>query len=621
MSAAGTRPFAYAVAPLGVRLMVGFALTGCAVMPRAGQEADHALDALVAATEQYINLISNIGSGLALADTSAVRRHMAQLALLLPDEVKEQVTGGDLDRMSEAALYRPGTGAILAQWWSRQDPLPASPVNERLLEHVQRVQYAEAHFASANRSTGLDDRGEVYIRYGRPERELTVRFDEPEFTDKLYKFGMVLNQSNFPDNVFWRYGHIDGTAQFLFLEENGEYRIAGTTELLPRALRAGFTPQIRGQRRAEMALAAMRTIYRQLAAEDPVFLERYSEVDNYLADHEAPGRVAARVLGESFRRIVLDQDDDTELQPGGSERPASEVVQSVITSSKVKDDLMAYQRDLLMPATYTEVHRTLPPLPVAVRPARFLDTDGSTRTELYWSTEPGALRKKDLDEDYVLQVTAVQMDSSYMRRSVTNRLIQVTGLPRGRDAVIPPQMDIVRGDTAAYHVALQWDLHRVVRDSLGQAALGKRLRVGARYVDSLTPLNGSGTALEMSDLKPVMIWSAVEMVGESEPYPYRQVGADVPLGLYFEIYNLRYDEDDYTRYGVTYRIARRAGGDSEQAPTSVTSIHVGTRAMQNQEVLLDLTDWQRAGPVTVHVTVYDQTAQRGVTRSIDFELF
>ena len=606
------------------RVWCGLVLIGFAAWPARGQRADSALATLAYSTESYLSLLASLDENGVRRDSTRVLRHLSQLALVLPDDIERQVAEGDLLNAPQDAKIRAGAGVLLVNWWRRQDPLPASPVNERLLEHMQRIQYAESQFTSSERPTGFDDRGEVYVLYGRPERELTIRFDEPEFTDKIYKFGMVINQSDFPANVFWRYGHISGSGHFLFLEQDGQFRIAGATDLLPRPLRTGFTQEKRGQRRAEMALATMWTIYRQLAAEDPVFLNRFSEVDNYISSHEEPGRVAARLLGDSFRRAVLDQDDDTDLQPGGAELPASEVVQSSITSSKVEDTQLAYQREVLMPPTYTEVYRALPLLPIALRAARFLDSDGTTRTELYWGPEPGAMRRQDQGENFVLHMTSIKYGPSYNRRNVTTRSIQVADLPRGRDAVIPAQQTTVRGGTGLYHVALQWDLHRLIRNREDQLSTGQRLRVGVLHVDSLTALNASGEVLEMSDLKPVFIWSAVELIGDSEPYPYKQVGTDVPLGMYFEIYHLRYDEEDYTRYSVTYQIARRAEGGradrQRRAPTSVTTVHTGTQSNGHQEVLLDLTDWENAGLVEVRVTLRDLTARRSVTRSIEFEL-
>jgi GWxTD domain-containing protein len=54
--------------------------------------------------------------------------------------------------------------------WKRRDPNPATEVNERLVEHFARVAFADLHFSvwRLDRPGSQTDRGEVYIRYGRP---------------------------------------------------------------------------------------------------------------------------------------------------------------------------------------------------------------------------------------------------------------------------------------------------------------------------------------------------------------------------------------------------------------------------------------------------------------------
>ena len=573
------------------------------------------LEALVQATEEYVVFLSTVEQSSAAEKAT---RLLAQLALVMPDEVEYQITGGHLLDAPDLNLP-PGAGERFISWWRRQDPLPASEANERLLEHVQRVQHAEAHFTSTERPTGFDDRGEIYVRYGRPERERIITFDDPEFVDKIYDFGMVMNLSDFPENVFWRYGHIDGTGQFLFIEKDGEYQLGTASELLPRPLRTGFTPYNRGQRRAEMAMAAMQTIYRQLAHEDPAFLNRYSQVDNYISDREGPGRLAERVLGEGFRRNILDQDDDTELQPGGSGRPPSEVVQSVIVSARTEDQQMVYQRSLLMPDDYTEVYRTLPFIPMSARFARFLEKDGQTRTELYWGSSSGSVKSRAMEENILFHLTVVRKNAEYEQIDYSTQSTLVDPVSGSKDIVVTGRQHHVCGDEALYHLALQWDIYRGGKGSNSQDRIG----VGTVYFDSLTALDGSRERLEVSDLKPMMVWYPDEEPGDSDSYPYMQVDTELPLGLFFEIYNLKYDETNYSRYRVTYRISLRdmeGRRRKRRSPTSVATTHAGTRLVEQQEILLDLSDWKEAGPVEVMVTVQDLITGSRVTRSIDFVL-
>lgn len=63
----------------------------------------------------------------------------------------------------------PGFMALLRQFWIKQDPFPSSGYNERLIEHWSRIAYARAHFTrAANTIYETDDRGIVYVRFGKP---------------------------------------------------------------------------------------------------------------------------------------------------------------------------------------------------------------------------------------------------------------------------------------------------------------------------------------------------------------------------------------------------------------------------------------------------------------------
>jgi GWxTD domain-containing protein len=62
-----------------------------------------------------------------------------------------------------SAEARPG---FVRAFWQGRDPTPATPGNERLVEHYRRVLYAMQHFSGGRRP--WDRRGEVYIRYGEP---------------------------------------------------------------------------------------------------------------------------------------------------------------------------------------------------------------------------------------------------------------------------------------------------------------------------------------------------------------------------------------------------------------------------------------------------------------------
>lgn len=63
-------------------------------------------------------------------------------------------------------------GNVLEDIWLKRDPTPLTKYNERLIEHWERINYAIQHFTQDNDSTffAADDRAQVYLKYGRPDR-------------------------------------------------------------------------------------------------------------------------------------------------------------------------------------------------------------------------------------------------------------------------------------------------------------------------------------------------------------------------------------------------------------------------------------------------------------------
>lgn len=92
-------------------------------------------------------------------------------------------------------------------FWTERDPLFLSPLNERLMEHCGRVAYANLRFADAHR--GLDgwetDKGELYIRYGKPKRRYvrTAEIRIPRF--ESWDYGAFQIWFANPISSAWRF--------------------------------------------------------------------------------------------------------------------------------------------------------------------------------------------------------------------------------------------------------------------------------------------------------------------------------------------------------------------------------------------------------------------------------
>lgn len=117
-----------------------------------------------------------VARGLNLLPVSSRRHYTDPLALL---------TEEDSARMAE--LQQERRGSIERLVWAKSDPLWLTETNERWLEHVARVVYADLKFAPEE--GGLQgsetDAGRIYVRYGPPRALWAVRRDKSKETDEI----------------------------------------------------------------------------------------------------------------------------------------------------------------------------------------------------------------------------------------------------------------------------------------------------------------------------------------------------------------------------------------------------------------------------------------------------
>lgn len=121
-----------------------------------------------AAAESYYQVV---GSG----DPAATELIRSDLDYIAPDSVIERFEASDPGRRE----------ALVRQFWQSRDNEELRPAGARIVEHIQRLLFARQHFrltgskrfytprdAYRGRNVGLDDRGVVYVRLGRPDLRL-----------------------------------------------------------------------------------------------------------------------------------------------------------------------------------------------------------------------------------------------------------------------------------------------------------------------------------------------------------------------------------------------------------------------------------------------------------------
>ena len=71
---------------------------------------------------------------------------------------------------------------FLKVFWQKLDPTPDTAINERLIEHIRRMRFAESNFSGGHGQTGIDsDKGRIYVQYGPPsDKEYRSAVDSPK---------------------------------------------------------------------------------------------------------------------------------------------------------------------------------------------------------------------------------------------------------------------------------------------------------------------------------------------------------------------------------------------------------------------------------------------------------
>ncbi|GAB5518288.1 MAG: hypothetical protein RhofKO_05390 [Rhodothermales bacterium] len=554
--------------------------------PEAVQQADALIDSAFAsvdadghahAAEVYLALLAQLDRLLEPTEAEVVHRHLRQLTIVMPTAMQAQL-GLDVWGEGHALPESEGIGARLVQWWRQQDGLPGTENNERLEEHLRRVAHATNEYAHADDLRGFDDRGEIYVRLGIPTLRTSIENRSPELR-------MKPAHARIPKNEFWVYDHIAHDAYYLFVQRSGRrpYHVTETAELL-----------------RHRDLDYMEEVLSQLAMKHTAFGNAYDAITKYQT-----------------------------TSPRATASPSTRIAAQILADVRMQDSQHEYARSVEVPVAHSNTLGFRATLDVPMRWARFLDPDGTTRTEVYWNLDLEALQpSKRLvrllerqgqtpSERYLIGVALAQHAADHQLRQV-QRKHYLTSATQTQQPVVT---SVARGDTGRYHVALQWDQQWVVEDE-GRLEPGVQLGVGVQRIDTLQALHGAGQRLEMSDLKPVR-YQPDQLLESADPYPHAQWHAEDELALYFEVYHLAFTANDETSYTIAYEVSRPgrkrllAGRGADQLTTTAVS-YQGQQRTAQEYVAVDIADWNGQGELNITIRVTDEVTGEQVSRDITF---
>ena len=555
-------------------------------------EADRLIRSIFASQEEsryeeavraYEDIVRSPGAGLDEEVATVRGRHFGALITVATDEAVR----------AAARQLQAGTGgAPLAEqilvWWRRQDPLPGTQQNERLEEHLARYVYAVEMYGDEGDRRGYDDRGEVLIRLGPPVERFTLEIPS---ISRAFDFQDVAYVPKLPDNEVWLYPNVHDEAYYFFMRSSrrGGYTLSLPSEVFPRRMLTGHDSRNRrGRAQAEVALSVLEGTYAQLALAHPFFGSIYDQISNYFG------------------------------RPPGGRDDTGRFIQDALAHANALESESQGRRDRLVPVSVSNSRGITEDLPVDVRWARFLDDDGTTRTEIFWSLDgrrlpPSNRLRQALEKDgytpsnaYLITFAAARQTPDYQTRDIEMRHFRIRP---PADRPLDTQLLVLTGDTGRYHVGLQWNEYWTTDFGGDSVDVGALLKIGTVRIDSLEALHGAGRRLEASDLKPVY-------PGNATAYPHATIDVAAPPDLVFELYNLQYGPDDQTHYSIEY-IVSRAG---DRVATRVETQHSGAERSTKERIAIELGDAEAGEQIRLSVRATDEVTGEVVERTLPFRL-
>ncbi len=562
------------------------------------------------AARAYLALLDQAGRRpLAGWEQSILAQHLRLVAVLLPPAARQR-TGlqATIDPSTLSSLPAQ-CGRELVAWWRGQDPLPATPTNERLEEHLERVVHAQSQFETDGR---IDERGDIYVRLGAPSRQTSIQFNSIRFNESALSFDSRFSMSDFKSGQFWVYDGISRATQYLFIEDRrGVYKVGDVVSMFPQSLQRGFSSSPRGQEAAAVFVRAMAEAYSQLA----VYHDRYHSLNQRLSNY------------------TLDLDAGTTGSVTRGTRTVLNFARRTLLDVKQSDIFHRQQRDRSTPRVHSSRPAPYRTIPIAVRHARFLRSDGATRVEVYWSASYNGLAgTSDVapPDRYLIATSIVQRGDD--GRPLTTRYrsnVVKAGRTEGIAFLSPQTYRLRAQPQQAFRLDLQWNQY----EAEAETRTPRPGEVMGRYIwqsDTLRALDPNPKMLLLSDIRPMVIPSVPDGGAVEEaalPYPFRFVGPETSLALYFEVYHLAFDTTDRTRYTVEYEVRRQAPGGrltrlargDDTPSTATTAQYEGTTRTANEYIVLDLSAWDGQRDLTVTVRVTDMVTGQQAQRSIDFD--
>ncbi|MCG8603910.1 GWxTD domain-containing protein [bacterium] len=487
----------------------------------------------------------------------------------------------------------------MKRYWIERDPTPTTILNERLIEHWERIAFARENFTQGKNSVyGTDDRGLIYVKYGDPDQALqvTLGVDSGEIQNmaawhnigamQLGEFRRGIESFlTYPECEVWSYHSLNEQEPtvFVFGEVDGVFGLkSGVEEFIPdRAFRTTSSRYTAG---VVPGAVIQMMYYNRLSAFDLSFASRRDELE------------------QEFSR-------DSKVFTNSSQ------VRGLRNKFKILDEHSPSRRHA--PLEYFDPARFISPIHLWAARLRFLDDQNNPKLVFVAST---VSQKPTTDSRDEMNGGDLLLDLEYTLLARKSNMDVIT---RFRTSPIEGSQNTaffkLSHDPEHEHYTLVARSKEMILQSPD-----RRPKVGNLYFDKLEPLSTDRERLEVSDL----------VIGVDPPedrdkgflpfplVPTHKMSSEDVLRVYIEVYHLKLNDAGIGRFSLESRIVRlkKNKGTYERQELIATSFDFDSESRTSREDFgVSIANYE-AGNYEIEIEVLDRVSGEKRKRSSQFEI-
>lgn len=460
----------------------------------------------------------------------------------------------------------------MERYWIEADPTPASELNERRIEHEERVKLARKLFGM-KKPPGWDRRGEVLIRFGMPAIRRKVPAD-------IGFYRMI------PPGEMWYYQALDMLVAFQNFSLSGEFIFAFEVYGM-----TGREQQDKLKAIAEFLSNTPQEELQVVPAHEIAAIANFNP-DNidYIADPNVRAEMGRDLIAaiESEKR----EKSKNNFQKYMKENP-------VIYSFELNEDR----------------------LPLFFDVTTFSGGEGAIRTEVNFeipTSDLEFLRSGDtLRSNVRIELVVRDIESKEVaRKSDIVRASQTGGQVWQGPGYIPGQLA----------VALEPGYYRIGIEATDTGSGKKgvfRTNIELASMDNMLAMSDVLFASTIRETSGLVKFQKGNL--QVVPHPLHAYKIPYPLTFYFEIYGLDTDREGLAFYSVDYRIIpvskRRKGPVLEEPPPAIDSSFETTGFGSTQVQRLEISTvnlWE--GTFQLIVSIMDRRTRETVEKRANFSV-